>query len=380
VVRLPAPSTVGRLLALAACLSLLPASAQLALDAPSPGWVQTFGSAPFSGNVRALAVGADPGGDGPALFVGSALVRKWDGEAWSQLGSSFVQPVNAVTVFDDGRGGGPKLYAGGEFAVTDPAPGNHIAQWDGTAWSPLGSGMDDDVNALVGFDDGSGPALYAGGAFDVAGGQPIRGFARWDGAGWSAVGTGAFTGEINGLAVFDDGNGPALYVAGGFSSVGGVAAKNIARWDGTGWSELGAGTLGTVSALTVFDDGGGPALVAGGYFVKAGTVQTKGGVAKWDGSTWSAFGTNLSNIALALAVHDDGSAGRPSTPPRRARAGADRAHPRAADGRRWRPHAELGRGPAGVPSGTSLYFQYAIQDAAAVQGVALSNALQATTP
>jgi hypothetical protein len=36
--------------------------------------------------------------------------------------------------------------------------------------------------------------------------------------------------------------------------------------------------------------------------------------------------------------------------------------------------------PAGVPGGTSLVLQWAIQDAAAVQGVALSNALKGLTP
>ncbi len=36
--------------------------------------------------------------------------------------------------------------------------------------------------------------------------------------------------------------------------------------------------------------------------------------------------------------------------------------------------------PAGVPSAVSLYFQCAVQDVAAVQGVALSNALKAITP
>jgi len=36
--------------------------------------------------------------------------------------------------------------------------------------------------------------------------------------------------------------------------------------------------------------------------------------------------------------------------------------------------------PAGVPSGTQLFLQCAVQDAGAVKGAALSNALQATTP
>ena len=36
--------------------------------------------------------------------------------------------------------------------------------------------------------------------------------------------------------------------------------------------------------------------------------------------------------------------------------------------------------PAGLPAGTSLYFQYAIADAAAPVGVSLSNAAKAVTP
>jgi len=36
--------------------------------------------------------------------------------------------------------------------------------------------------------------------------------------------------------------------------------------------------------------------------------------------------------------------------------------------------------PAGLPAGTELWMQWAIPDAAAVHGVALSNALLGTTP
>jgi hypothetical protein len=36
--------------------------------------------------------------------------------------------------------------------------------------------------------------------------------------------------------------------------------------------------------------------------------------------------------------------------------------------------------PAGLPSGFSIFWQYGIQDATAIKGVSLSNALQSTTP
>jgi hypothetical protein len=45
-------------------------------------------------------------------------------------------------------------------------PANHVAKWDGSAWSALGSGVNDTVNALA--VDGAGH-LFVGGCFTLAG-------------------------------------------------------------------------------------------------------------------------------------------------------------------------------------------------------------------
>jgi len=37
------------------------------------------------------------------------------------------------------------------------------------------------------WDDGDGPALFIAGAFDVAGDQTVRNVARWDGTRWAAL-------------------------------------------------------------------------------------------------------------------------------------------------------------------------------------------------
>ena len=47
--------------------------------------------------------------------------------------------VRALTVFDDGSG--PALYAGGAFTTAGGVAANHIAKWNGSSWSALGSGM-----------------------------------------------------------------------------------------------------------------------------------------------------------------------------------------------------------------------------------------------
>jgi hypothetical protein len=68
---------------------------------------------------------------------------------------------------------GSTLYAGGSFTTAGGNSANNIAQWDGSSWSPLGSGIsgaggDLDgpyVNALL----VSGSTLYVGGDFTTAG-------------------------------------------------------------------------------------------------------------------------------------------------------------------------------------------------------------------
>jgi HYR domain-containing protein len=260
---------------------------------------------------RALAVFDD--GDGPALYAGGGFtsaggvaadhVAKWDGASWSALGSGRPNPVNALAVFDDGSG--PALHAGAGTLFE-----GGVARWDGSDWIPLGSQMDARVSALAVFDDGSGPALYVGGDFTTAGGlAEASRIARWDGASWSALGSGVEL-PVAALAVFDDGGGAALYAGGSFLGASGVPANRVARWDGASWSSLGSGfangTNGSVSALTVFDDGSGPALYAAGGFTGAGTALASR-IARWDGASWSALDSGLESSVLALAAFDDGT-------------------------------------------------------------------------
>jgi hypothetical protein len=285
--------------------------------------------------VFALATFDDGLGGGPALYAGGAfataggvtvdvsvpttIVAKWNGTSWSDLGMGGLSShVYALTVLDDGLGGGPALYAAGFFTSAGGVTVNFVAEWNGTSWSALGTGMSNLVHALAVFDDGlgGGPALYAAGQFTTAGGVPAGGIAKWNGTSWSALGTGV-NGIVRALSVYDDGfgGGPALYAAGLFDLAGGVAANSIAKWDGMSWSALGSGLNDYAFALGVFDDGlgGGPALHAAGQFTTAGGV-TVNSIAKWDGASWSALGSgmNLGSHVDALTVYDDGLGGGPA--------------------------------------------------------------------
>ncbi len=83
-------------------------------------------------------------------------------------------------------GVGQHLYAGGDFTTAGGRTANHIAKWNGSSWSALGSGVNDTVYALA----VSGSAVYAGGNFTTAGGNAANYIAKWNGSSWSALGSG----------------------------------------------------------------------------------------------------------------------------------------------------------------------------------------------
>ncbi len=292
----------------------------------SPDWVGMEGgmsdyiwslAAHTTGTATSLYAGGKFG------FAGGTVakrVARWDGSEWHgfETQKGLTGPAYAACVYDDGSG--EKIYVGGDFFGAGDHVCNGIAAWNGEAWEGVGSGVQQQsgssgqVTSLAVFDSGSGPALYAGGLFSVAGGGPCFNIARWDGAFWSSPGGNGPNDAARALAVFDDGGGPALYVGGAFGASAGIPTPGIVRFDGTGWSGVGPASLGvTVNALAVFDDGEGPALYAGGQFLQLGGAATPS-IARWNGSTWTSFGgvtislaSTFPGVVNALTVHDDGS-------------------------------------------------------------------------
>ena len=207
-----------------------------------------------------------------------------DGQVLAQQHSESVSPgwqpdylfspgldstVRAVAEFED------DLIVAGLFVTAGDQVANHIARWDGTAWSalsgPSGTGVNSQVRALTVYDG----ALIAGGEFTEAGGVEVNRIARWDGEEWSALSGPSGTGvgsSVHALTVHDG----ALIAGGMFTEAGGVTVNRIARWDGENWSPLagpaGAGVNNTVRALTLY----GGALFAGGDFLLAGGLPSAG--------------------------------------------------------------------------------------------------------
>lgn len=263
--------------------------------------------------VRALTVYDD--GQGPELFVGGVFFTvgtveanclvAWNGSAWQEVGERGLDnQITSLRVHDDGNG--PALFASGYFTALGTTPLGRILRWDGQTATPLGSGSTVPIGILASYDAGQGAELIVTGDFAEIGGVPAARIARWDGTTWNSLGSGIGGGWVSAGAVFDRGSGPALYVAGSFTSAGGHSVGGLARWDGTDWSPVPGNLNGAVYSMAAFDDGGGPALFVGGLFTQVGDLIAQG-IAKWDGSTWHAMGTTQGTFGRNMILYDDSS-------------------------------------------------------------------------
>ena len=250
-----------------------------------------LGGGGLDGAVRSIYTsGADlyVGGDfSSANGVSANRIAKWDGSVWTPLGAGVPPPnIGGSASVNTIVGLGSSIYIGGYFTEAGDATGNYIAEWNGTAWQQLGSGINNDIFAITSM----GSDVYVGGWFTAVGGIASNYVAKWNGLGWTAVpGLG---GRVTSLAVI----GTDLYAGGSFTTANGVGVNYIAKWNGSSWSALGGGTNDVVSALYVI----GSELYAGGSFTSAGGTPANY-VAKWNGSAWSALGSGRTAAVKAFA-------------------------------------------------------------------------------
>lgn len=291
-------------------LCILVAITAASAHAQCPNLDLRFRTSPLAAGANALI--AYDAGVGEHLFaaVAGVGVHEWDGMRWSVVPGSPTAALSALAVHD--FGGGPELVVGGSFVSAGGVPANRIARWNGSTWSAIGSGLGggpgDIVRALAAFDVSGTTRLVATGVFTSSGATALAHVAMFDGAAWQPLGAGVGAGLGAGgraLAVADTGSGPTLFVGGDFTSAGAQPCARIASWNGSAWTPLATGTNAAVHALLATGTPGSQQLIAGGLFTTAGAATTNY-VARWDGTAWNALGfgldptTGLTGSVLAL--------------------------------------------------------------------------------
>ncbi|MBX3316432.1 MAG: hypothetical protein KF902_06155 [Phycisphaeraceae bacterium] len=122
---------------------------------------------------------------------------------------------------------------------------------------------------------------------------------RGNGAEWELLG-GLSNGSVTAVKVLSDGR---IAAGGEFSSIGGVAANNIAVWNGIVWTPLGDGTSGPngshIQAIEQLHDG---SIVIGGIFASASSVPGTTRIARWDGSQWRALDQGIGGASWVYCL------------------------------------------------------------------------------
>jgi hypothetical protein len=257
---------------------------------------------------------------GTDVFVGGSFkdaagiaeadnIAKWDGGSWSALGSNgsgngaISGGVYALSVI------GSDLYVGGTFNNAAVIAGaDNLAKWDThtQTWSALGGGVSGQVFSLT----TDGTSLYAGGGMVNMNGIPEADWVvQWNpqSATWSALGSngngnGALNNFVNGLA-YQGGN---LYVAGSFTDAAGLSAADyIAKWDGSNWSALGSdgNGNGAINSYVFEVAASGPYVYVQGEFTDAAGIAQADYLAMWNGTSWSALnGATFTPDTIAALV------------------------------------------------------------------------------
>jgi hypothetical protein len=218
------------------------------------------------------------------LYAGGGFtnnIARWNGSSWSTIPSSPI--TDYVTAF---AVSGNILYIVGKFPKGIISYDTMNTTWgtpglDNVGLTGISSTTNDVFGILI-----NGSNIYVVGNFTQAGGNSANRVAKWNGSSWSALGSGIDNNNAYAIGIVNN----ILYVGGDFTSVNGNASiQNIAQWNGSTWSAVGTGLGNAVGAIATYKG----ILYAGGSFTDAGGNTTADYIAQWNGSIWSPVSTNL---------------------------------------------------------------------------------------
>jgi len=202
-------------------------------------------------------------------------IAEWTADGWEPVGDKFV-PFSAVSTL---QSLGDDLFVSGESLVIESTMEwlGPVARWDGEHWHRLGTQYPWSAMPVV-----HQNKLFAYCYLDDEGWC----LARWDDPEWTRVSVGEV--PISALVSFEGD----LVAFGDFTSIGGVAAKRVARWDGAAWHPMGAGLQRMTPAAIVHN---------GTLFAANGLFGWPFQMVRWDGAGWQPTHEGIPDVVTALA-------------------------------------------------------------------------------
>ncbi|MBK8365940.1 MAG: T9SS type A sorting domain-containing protein [Bacteroidetes bacterium] len=238
-----------------------------------------------------------------SIFIVLFSIININAQSWLPVGGGTNDPIGSMCVFNN------ELYVGGNFISAGGIAANGCAKWNGSNWAAVNS-PGNQIQCMIVYNN----ELYEGGSM---------GFSKFDGINWIPLDSNGLFGHVEHLEIFNNklyvsgspgyicewngstlniigfasasvlglrGFNSELYVTGYFNNINGVPASGIAKWNGSTWSALGNGILGgTAGSMEVFNN---ELYVGGGFNASAGNADDY--LMKWTGTSWLPVGANFS--------------------------------------------------------------------------------------
>jgi hypothetical protein len=126
---------------------------------------------------------------GIAEIGGDRGVYRLENDVWSVMGGGVqggLCSAQCIAVYNG------ELYVAGQITMACGNPAQGIMRWDGSAWQPLGTGLQVALGDNSSFATASvmvvhDSLLWVGGGFRFAGGTEANGLATWDGTQWCGI-------------------------------------------------------------------------------------------------------------------------------------------------------------------------------------------------
>lgn len=230
----------------------------------------------YNGNLHMMSAGS--------ASSSQDSIRRWSGSAWVALDNG-INPYFGAKEFMIQYGG--QLICGGSwFNASGVSQTANLAAWDGANWSSI---ADPDPNTKTDAAIEFQGDLIVSGAFTTIAGITVEHIARWNGSAWSAFDSTGFWGSgIGGptsLTIHKD----KLVGAGRKADASAV----VAQWNGSSWTQLGS----AFATLNVVRSVGG-VLYCGNNSTSPFTR-----IGYWDGANWQTLGSGLDGTVTNLHEH-----------------------------------------------------------------------------
>jgi hypothetical protein len=173
------------------------------------------------------------------------------------------------------------IFAINKFQGNLVLSNNKLYRYFNNNWEMLSS------EYILGFFNDENNFLYAVGGFDSIGGVAASNIAKWDGINWSAIDTTKWLGAVTCSIIYNN----ELYIGGGFVNYNGTIDR-VARWDGNQWQPVGNGIRGGMGGVNCFEIYNNELYVGGRFNM----VENPGNaIAKWDGLNWHHVGGGMTS-------------------------------------------------------------------------------------